>query len=174
MIDRNTQDMIILVDRNDREIGYEDKMKPHLEGRLHRAFSVFVFNSDGKMLLQKRAKSKYHSGGLWTNACCSHPRKGEKTDGAAHRRLSEEMGFDCPLEERFTFIYKAKLDRGLTEHEFDHVFTGTYDGEVKPNPEEADGFDWVGIENLKKDIKMNSRNYTVWFKIALPKVLENL
>jgi len=174
MIDKNTGDMIILVDRNDREIGYEEKMKPHFEGRLHRAFSVFVFNSDGKMLLQKRAKSKYHSGGLWTNTCCSHPRKGEKTDGAAHRRLSEEMGFDCPLEERFTFIYKAKLDRGLTEHEFDHVFTGTYDGEVKPNPEEADGYDWVSIADLKDGMKKNPQNYTVWFKIALPKLLENL
>jgi len=174
MIDKNTGDRIILVDRNDKEIGYEEKMKPHLGGRLHRAFSIFVFNSDGKMLLQKRAKSKYHSGGLWTNTCCSHPRKGEKTEESAHRRLSEEMGFDCGLEEKFNFIYKARLDRGLTEHEFDHVFFGIYNGKVNPNPEEADGFDWVEIEDLKKDIKMNSQNYTVWFKIALPKVLENL
>jgi isopentenyl-diphosphate delta-isomerase len=174
MIDKNTSDMIILVDKNDREIGYEEKMKPHLGGRLHRAFSIFVFNSDGKMLLQQRAKSKYHSGGLWTNACCSHPRKGEETDEAAHRRLSEEMGFDCPLEEQFTFIYKAKLDGGRTEHELDHVFTGAYNGEVKPDPEEADGYDWISIDNLKKDMKLNPDKYTVWFKIALPKVLENL
>ena len=174
MIDKNTKDMIILVDRNDKEIGYEEKIKPHLEGRLHRAFSVFVFNSDGEMLLQQRARSKYHSGGLWTNTCCSHPRRGEETEKAAHRRLSEEMGFDCPLEEQFTFIYKAKLDRGLTEHEFDHVFFGTYNGEVEPDPEEADGYDWVTIDNLKKDMKLNPDKYTVWFKIALPKVLENL
>jgi isopentenyl-diphosphate delta-isomerase len=174
VIDKNTGDMIILVDRNDREIGYEEKMKPHKEGRLHRAFSVFVFNSNGEMLLQKRAKSKYHSGGLWTNTCCSHPRKGVKTDEAAHRRLSEEMGFDCDLEEKFNFIYKARLDRGLTEHEFDHVFFGIYDGKVNPNPDEADGYDWVAIEDLKKDMKLNSNKYTIWFKIALPKVLENL
>jgi isopentenyl-diphosphate delta-isomerase len=174
MIDKNTSDKIILVDEKDNEIGYEEKMKPHIEGRLHRAFSVFVFNSKGEMLLQQRARSKYHSGGLWTNTCCSHPREGEATDEAAHRRLSEEMGFDCPLEERFTFIYKASLDRDLTEHELDHVFIGRYDGNVKPDPEEADGYDWISIDELKTDMEKNSGKYTVWFKIALPKLLENL
>lgn len=115
-------EMLILVDKNDNQIGTEEKIKTHEEGKLHRAFSVFIFNPKGEMLLQKRAKIKYHSGGLWTNACCSHPRVGEILEEAAHRRLREEMGFDCELKKESSFIYNAKLDRGLTEHEFDYVF----------------------------------------------------
>lgn len=163
------QEMLILVDKNDRQIGTEEKMKIHEQGKLHRAFSIFIFNSKGEMLLQKRAKIKYHSGGLWTNTCCSHPRDGEILEDAVHRRLQEEMGFDCELKKESSFIYKVKLDHGLTEHEFDYVFTGKFDGEVKPNPEEADGFKWITIEELKKDLKSHPENYTEWFKIAFGK-----
>lgn len=163
------EEKIILVDEKDKEIGFGEKLKIHKEGKLHRAFSIFVFNSKGELMLQQRAISKYHSGGLWTNTCCSHPRIGESTEPAAHRRLQEEMGFDCELEEIFSFIYDAKLDHGLFEHEFDHVFMGKFDGEPKINPEEADGRKWINMEALKKDIMENSKNYTVWFKIALDK-----
>ena len=162
-------EMLILVDKNDNQIGTEEKIKTHEEGKLHRAFSVFIFNPKGEMLLQKRAKIKYHSGGLWTNACCSHPRVGEILEEAAHRRLREEMGFDCELKKESSFIYNAKLDRGLTEHEFDYVFTGKFGGEVKPNPEEADGFKWIRMEELKKNIEARPENYTEWFKIAFKK-----
>jgi len=164
-------EQVVLVDDKDREVGLEEKMKAHEEAKLHRAFSIFVFNSKGQMLLQQRAKTKYHSGGLWTNACCSHPRQGEAVDAAAHRRLKEEMGFDCPLKEEFSFIYKVKLDHGLTEHEFDHILIGKYEEKIEPNPEEADGFKWIGVEELRKDVAANPEKYTTWFKIALNEVL---
>ncbi len=163
---------LILVDENDKQIGTGEKMDVHRKGILHRCFSIFVLKPGGLMLLQKRALSKYHSGGLWTNACCSHPRDGETLDDAIHRRLYEEMGFDCEMEKAFTFIYKAELDKGLTEHEFDHVYLGTYDGTISPNPEEADGFEWIPIEQLTKDIQDNPGRYTVWFKIAFDKLIE--
>jgi len=161
---------IILVDKNDQEIGTEEKMKVHQDGKLHRAFSIFVFNSRNEMLLQKRAEAKYHCGGLWTNTCCSHPRKGESLEKATHRRLQEEMGFDCELKEIDSFIYKAGFDNGLTEHEYDHIFTGKFDGESNLNPEEAEDYKWIGLENLKKEIKKNPEDFTVWFKIAMEKV----
>lgn len=161
---------IILVDEKDKQIGSGEKMEVHQQGKLHRCFSIFVFNPKGKLLLQLRAKSKYHSGGLWTNTCCSHPKVGENLKKAVHRRLKEEMGFDCRLKEVFSFIYKAKLNHGLTEHEFDHVFIGTFDGKPNPAPEEADGWKWIDMEKLKKDITQNPDNYTVWFKIALKKL----
>lgn len=167
-------ELVILVDENDKEIGTGEKMKTHKEGKLHRAFSIFIFNSKGEMLLQKRAKSKYHSGGLWSNACCSHPRPGEELEQAAHRRLKEEMGFDCELQKAFHFVYKTNLDNDLTEHEFDHVFIGEYDGEVEINPNEAEDFKWVIIDSLKEDVEKNPENYTVWFKIALREVLKFL
>jgi isopentenyl-diphosphate delta-isomerase len=167
-------EMVILVDENDKEIGTGEKMKTHKEGKLHRAFSIFIFNSKGEMLLQKRAKSKYHSGGLWSNACCSHPRPGEYLEQATHRRLKEEMGFDCDLQKAFHFVYKTNLDNDLTEHEFDHVFIGEYDGEVEINPNEAEDFKWVIMDSLKKDVEKNPENYTVWFKIALREVLKFL
>ncbi|MBU3904907.1 MAG: isopentenyl-diphosphate Delta-isomerase [Nanoarchaeota archaeon] len=167
---------IILVDENDNEIGFMEKLEAHQDGgRLHRCFSIFVFNSEGKMLLQKRAKVKYHFGELWANTCCSHPNKGEETDVAVHRKLMQEFGFDTELKEVFTFIYKA-YDAGsqLTEHEFDHVFIGTFDGEPKPNPEEIGEYDWVEINWLKKDVQENPSKYSPWFKIALDKVLKHL
>jgi isopentenyl-diphosphate delta-isomerase len=165
-------DELILVDRNDNELGSEDKMEAHEKGKLHRAFSIFVFNSKGEMLLQQRAMTKYHCGGLWTNACCSHPNPGEKTINAAHRRLKEEMGFDCELKEVFSFIYKAVLDHGLTEHEYDHFFIGFCDKKITPNKTEACGYKFVKTDELLKAIKKNPEKYTPWFKIALPKVID--
>jgi isopentenyl-diphosphate delta-isomerase len=168
------EEKIILVDENDKEVGSGEKLKVHREGKLHRCFSLFVFNSKGELMMQQRARSKYHSGGLWTNTCCSHPRVGEKIEGSVHRRLLDEMGFDCEVKEAFSFIYKAKLDHGLWEHEFDHFFVGKFDSEPKINPEEADCWKWINLNVLKKDIAENPENYTVWFKIALDKHIEKI
>jgi len=162
---------VIIVDENDNEVGIEEKMEAHKEGRLHRAFSIFIFNSNGELLIQKRSRSKYHSGGLWSNTCCSHPKPGESIEDAAHRRLREEMGFDCDLKEVFHFIYRANLNNGLTEYELDHVFIGKYDGEVNPNPSEVEDWRWININDLKKDMEQNPNKYTVWFKIALDRVI---
>ena len=148
-------EQVILVNENDQEIGSREKMAAHRDGELHRAFSVFVFNGEGQMLLQRRAEAKYHSGGLWTNTCCSHPRPGESTEAAAHRRLQEEMGFDCDLEEVFQFTYYAKLDNELFEHEYDHVFVGTFEGTPTPNPAEVSAYKWIGVEELKRDVQEN-------------------
>jgi isopentenyl-diphosphate delta-isomerase, type 1 len=165
-------DRVILVDENDRELGMEDKIRAHSgAGKLHRAFSLFIFNSKGNMLLQKRGENKYHSGGLWTNACCSHPQPGESLDQAAHRRLKEEMGFDCALEETFSFLYKANFDNGLTEWEFDHVFIGSFDAEIKADKNEVSEWKWVSIEELRSDISAHPHNYTLWFTIAIDRVL---
>jgi isopentenyl-diphosphate delta-isomerase len=165
---------VILVNTNDQRLGATEKMEAHEKGVLHRAFSVFVFNSERKMLLQKRADEKYHSPGLWTNTACSHPRTGEKTPDAAHRRLVEEMGFDCEIEEAFSFTYKADVGEGLTEHEFDHVFTGISDTMPIPNPEEVSGYKYVELGWLEKDVAENPGHYTVWFRIALKEVLKHL
>jgi len=165
---------VILVDENDNEIGTEEKLKAHQEGKLHRAFSIFVLNSKGQLLLQKRAKSKYHSGGLWTNTCCSHPSPGETLEKAVHRRLKEEIGFDCELKEIFSFTYKANFDNGLIEHEYDHVFIGNFDGEPAPNPEEVDEWKWVDLEELKKDIQENPDSYSYWLKHSIDKVISYL
>ena len=161
---------IILIDRKDRAVGTGEKLEVHRKGRLHRAFSIFVFNSGGEMLIQKRARGKYHSGGLWTNTCCSHPRAGEKLEEAVHRRLKQEMGFDCPLKEVFSFIYKVKFDNGLYEHELDHVFVGKADSRPAPNPEEYEEWKWASMKELKKDIRKNPGNYTYWFRIAVKKL----
>ena len=168
----NFENHIVIVDENDNEISTQEKLKAHQQGNLHRAFSVFLFNQKGEMLLQQRALSKYHSAGLWSNACCSHPRPGEDTIDAAHRRLVEEMGFDCQIEKVFDFIYRTEFDDGLIEHEFDHVFIGKYDGVVKPDPDEVESYKWVAIEELKKDIRENPQKYTSWFKIAFDKVMK--
>lgn len=166
------KEYVVLVDENDNEIGIEEKIKAHEDAKLHRAFSIFIFNSKGDMLLQQRACDKYHSGCLWTNATCSHPRPGEDVEQAAHRRLQEEMGFDCDLTKEFSFVYKAEFDHGLTEHEFDHVFIGKYDGLVHPNSDEAEDYRWIDLEMLKKDMQQQPEKYTVWFKIAFEKVME--
>lgn len=165
---------ILLVDENDKEIGFGEKMQTHLEGRLHRSFSIFVLNSKGKLLMQQRAKTKYHSGGLWSNTCCSHQRQGETLEDAIHRRLQEEMGFDTELKELFTFIYKVPLDHGLTEHEYDHVFYGNFDGKPKPNPEEVDDWKFVDLKELQNDIKEHPEKYTFWLKASFDRVLERL
>ncbi len=160
---------IILVDEKDNQIGVGEKLKIHQEGRLHRAFSVLIFNSKGEILLQKRAKTKYHCPGLWTNTCCSHPKPGYEVGKEAERRLREEMGIDCQLKEAFSFIYKANFGE-LTEYEFDHVFLGRYEESPKPNIEEADDWKWISVEDLKKDMKKSPKIYTPWFKIIMEKI----
>ena len=161
-----SEEKVILVDKNDNQVGLMPKLEAHEKGVLHRAFSIFIFNSKYELLLQKRASSKYHSGGLWTNTCCSHPREGEDILDAANRRLDEEMGITTSLRKVYDFIYKAELDNQLTEHEFDHVFYGVYDNDPILNKDEAEDFKWVDMETLNNDIIKNEDNYTVWFKIA--------
>jgi len=158
---------VILVNKNDMPLGTMEKMEAHEKGALHRAFSVFVFNSDGQLMLQQRALHKYHSPGLWTNTVCSHPRVGETILDAAHRRIKEEMGFDCVIEESFSFVYKADVGKGLREHEFDHVLVGRSDLQPDVNSEEVAGWKYVNFDWLLKDVAQNPENYTVWFKIAL-------
>ena len=168
------EEQIILVDDNDNEIGTMEKQEAHLKGKLHRAISVFIFNSKGDLLLQQRAISKYHSGGLWSNACCTHPRKGESTEKAAKRRLVEEMGMRCDLNFRFSFVYRAELTNGLIEHEFDHVYFGESDDEPILNAEEAENFKYENIYSLISNIKKNGSEYTEWFKICLEEVKKYL
>ena len=163
---------VVLVDEKDNPLGTMEKMEAHEKGVLHRAFSVFIFNNNGEMLLQQRAFSKYHSGGLWTNTCCSHPREGEKTIEAAHRRLQEEMGFDCKIEKVFDFIYKKKLDKGLIEHELDHVFIGEFDGEVCFNKEEVNAYVYVPVQVVLEEVNQQPEKYTEWFKICLDEVVK--
>lgn len=162
---------VILVDENDCVIGVAEKMEAHRKALLHRAFSVFIFNAEGEMLLQQRADSKYHSGGLWTNACCSHPRPGESTTEAAERRLMEEMGFSAPLSPAFGFIYHAPFENGLAEYEFDHVFTGIYNGIVAPDSNEVKSYCYKSTDFISNEIKSMPDNYTVWFRIAFPRVM---
>ncbi len=161
-----SEEKVILVDKNDNQIGFMPKLEAHQKGVLHRAFSIFIFNNKYELLLQKRASSKYHSGGLWTNTCCSHPREDEDILDAANRRLIEEMGIETILRKVYEFTYKAELDNDLTEHEFDHVFYGVYNEDPEINPDEADDFKWIDMDSLHEDIKKNGNIYTVWFKIA--------
>lgn len=165
---------VILVDENDQEIGKMEKQEAHEKGLLHRAFSVFVFNENKELLLQQRALTKYHSAGLWTNTCCSHPRIGETIEQAAHRRLMEEMGFDCDLSTKTSFIYKAAFENGLTEHEFDHVLVGSFNGEINFNPTEVKNFKWINLEELQIDLLQNNQNYTAWFKIIFDNFQKSL
>ena len=165
---------LILVDVNDVPMGTMEKMEVHQKALLHRAFSIFIFNNKGEMLLQQRAAVKYHSAGLWTNACCSHPGKGQQTGEAAEKRLQEEMGFTVPLQKAFAFTYKAALENGLTEYEFDHVFVGTYDGEINPDDAEVADYCFVSMQEIKSSIATHPRKYTEWFKIAFPKVEDYL
>ena len=158
---------VILVNKNDMPLGTMEKMEAHEKGALHRAFSVFVFNSDGQLMMQKRALHKYHSPGLWTNTVCSHPRVGEDVLEAGHRRIEEEMGFDCELNELFSFVYKAEVGQGLREHEYDHVLVGISDRKPVLNSEEVADWKYVDFDWLLKDVVQNPENYTVWFKIAL-------
>lgn len=161
---------VILVNEKDEVLGKEEKMKAHIEGLLHRAFSIFIFNSKGEMLLQQRAIKKYHSGGLWTNACCSHPEPDESTATAALRRLQEEMGFVTTISKQFDFVYKAAFSNELTEYEFDHVFTGVYDGIININKEEVMSYCYKSMKEIAELLERNPEQYTAWFQIAFPKV----
>jgi len=165
---------VILVNEQDHPVGTMEKMEAHRIGVLHRAFSVFIFNRQGEMMLQQRAFSKYHSPGLWTNACCSHPRDGETVIQAGIRRLHEEMGFTTPLEKIFDFIYKADVGKGLTEHELDHVLVGRFDDTPQLNPEEVADWKWISLEALQMKMIESPEEFTVWFRIALPELLRHL
>ena len=165
---------VILVNENDVPIGTMEKLEVHQKALLHRAFSIFIFNTKGEMLLQKRAENKYHSPGLWTNACCSHPTPNESTITSATKRLQEEMGFTTSLEKVFDFIYKASFDNGLTEHELDYVFVGTYDNEIFPCREEVSDYCYMSTDAIKDSLLSHPQKYTEWFKIAFPKLLAYL
>jgi isopentenyl-diphosphate Delta-isomerase len=164
------EQQVILVNEHDEESGIAGKMEAHRLGLLHRAFSVFVFNSKGEMLLQQRAMDKYHSGGLWTNACCSHPAPGEEISSAASRRLQEEMGFVTKLEKVFDFIYRTDFDNGLTEHEFDHVFTGEYDGKILSSSREVMDYCFKSMEDIGESLKFHPHMYTAWFRLVFPRI----
>ena len=159
------EEQVVLVDSDDNQIGLMNKMEAHEKALLHRAFSVFTFNDKGELLLQQRAADKYHSPLLWTNTCCSHQRNGETSLAAGKRRLQEEMGFTCDLEEVFWFIYKAPFDNGLTEHELDHVLIGNYNENPIINPEEVEAFKWMTLQEVKVDMEINPEIYTAWFTI---------
>ena len=159
-------EQVILVDEQDRPIGLMEKQAAHIGPHLHRAFSVFIFNSKGELLLQQRALSKYHSPGLWTNTCCSHPRAGETLEEATSRRLMEEMGMVCPIHEVYTFIYMAPVGEGLIEHEFDHVWIGQSDDEPIINHEEVESWKYMSLNDLSEDIQQHPEHYTEWFKIT--------
>jgi isopentenyl-diphosphate delta-isomerase len=165
---------VVLVDERDREIGVMEKMEAHQKALLHRAFSVFVYNSKGEMLLQRRAPQKYHSGGLWTNACCSHPGPGDQIEQAAEKRLQEELGFSITLTKAFDFIYKVSFDNGLTEYEFDHVLTGIYDGDILPDPEEVADYCFLPVEDIQASFNAHPGQYTEWFKIAFHQLVSRM
>ena len=164
------EQQLILVDKNDIPLGVADKIEAHRHGWLHRAFSIFIFNKEGKILLQQRALHKYHSGGLWTNACCSHPSPGDDMNKIVRQRLNEEMGFTTQLRKIFDFVYKSDVGNGLTEYEFDHVFAGEYDGSVVINPDEVMAYRFENIADVAESVNKDPEKYTVWFKEALPRV----
>ena len=164
-----TREEVILVDENDNALGRMEKLEAHEKGMLHRAFSVFIFNHRHEMLLQQRALGKYHSAGLWTNACCSHPRPEEDTALAAERRLKEEMGLATPLTYKGNFVYKTAFENGLTEYEFDHVFTGTTSRQPVINTHEVEDYKWLGVEDIKTRIASHPQEFTTWFKMAIAK-----
>ncbi|MBN1936109.1 MAG: isopentenyl-diphosphate Delta-isomerase [Anaerolineae bacterium] len=160
------EEQVILVTHQDKEIGTMEKVKAHREGKLHRAFSVLIFSAQGELLLQKRADTKYHCGGMWTNACDGHPRPGEAIVDAAQRRLREELGFSCPLEKMLQFTYRAELDHGLEEHEVDHLLIGRFDGIPNPDPAEVSEVKWIGWDALEQNVCDNPEQYAAWSKIA--------
>ena len=166
-------EMVILVDKHDNQLGLMEKIEAHKKAVLHRAFSVFILNDNNELLIQQRALSKYHSPALWTNTCCSHPRDGESVLDAGARRLKEEMGFETKLDSLLSFVYRAKFDNGLTEHEFDHVLFGYYNDDPSINKLEVMDWKWVNLDFLKNDIIINSDLYTIWFKIIFEKFYKN-
>ncbi|MGC4035918.1 MAG: isopentenyl-diphosphate Delta-isomerase [Chitinophagaceae bacterium] len=164
------EEFVILVNEQDIESGVMEKMEAHVKGLLHRAFSVFIFNSKGEMLLQRRALNKYHSGGLWSNACCSHPYPGEMVEDAAVRRLREELGFSAVVDKAFEFTYRAEFNNGLTEYEFDHVFTGEYNGVIHANPEEVCDYCFKDLEDIRYSMQIHPEKFTAWLHIVFPKI----
>ncbi|OBQ55522.1 isopentenyl-diphosphate Delta-isomerase [Tamlana sp. s12] len=168
------EEKVILVNEKDEKIGLMPKMEAHEKALLHRAFSVFVFNDKNELMLQQRALDKYHSPGLWTNTCCSHQRDGESNLDAGRRRLQEEMGFEVPLEESISFMYKAPFDNGLTEHEYDHIMLGTFNGEPNINPDEVASWKWKPLEEVKEDIEKQPEIYTAWFKVIFDKFYDSI
>lgn len=161
------RNQVILVDKDDNQIGVCEKLKAHEKALLHRAFSVFLFNDKNELLLQQRAASKYHSALLWTNTVCSHPQPNEDLKESAKKRLIEEMGIETQIKKIFSFIYKSDYDNGLSEHEYDHVFIGRYNSIPKPNPEEVMNYKWINLNELLEDIKSFPKKYTSWFKIIM-------
>lgn len=168
------EEKVILVDREDNPIGTMPKMEAHEKAVLHRAFSVFILNKNGELMLQQRALHKYHSPALWANTCCSHQRVGEHNLEAGTRRLEEEMGFSVPLEEMFSFIYKAPFDNGLTEHELDHVMIGYFDGTPRINPDEVASWKWMSLTAIANDMILHPETYTVWFKIIFKRFFNHI
>lgn len=167
-------EFVVLVDKDDQQIGVMEKLEAHQKGLLHRAFSVLIFNDKGEMLIHQRAAGKYHCGGLWTNACCSHPRENEQITEAAERRLQEEMGFSVKTFPMHHFIYKAAFDNGLVEHEFDYILTGIYNNTPTPNKDEVMDYKFIALEELKEDITKNPEVYTPWFRIIVQEHLQNI
>jgi isopentenyl-diphosphate delta-isomerase len=167
-------EQVILVNANDEQIGTSEKLLAHKEGKLHRAFSIFVFNHKGELLLQRRALSKYHCGGLWANTVCGHPRPGEKLEDAAHRRLREELGFDCQLIERFHYTYKIPFENGLTEHEFLHVFVGKSDAQPSANPDEVMETSWMNLEEIRRELKISPEKYAYSFHQSMERFASQL
>ena len=167
------EEQVVLVDEQCTEKGLMGKTEAHEKGILHKAISILLFNSKGEMLLQQRAFSKYHWAGIWSNACCSHPRANETFENAASRRLREELNIETPLEKKFHFIYKAKDEKsGLTEHEYDWVFFGIYDGSIDFNPDEVNDIKWISKADLIADMKADPDKYSFWFHIILQNMIE--
>lgn len=164
---RGSRDRVILVDEADAAVGTAEKLAAHRTGRLHRAFSVLVLNARGELLLQRRSRLKYHSGGLWSNTCCSHPRPGEDTIRGAHRRLREEMGFDCALAAACSFVYRADVGNGLVEHEYDHLLLGRWDGRPAPDPAEVEAWRWAAPDRVRREVASRPERFTYWFRLAL-------
>jgi isopentenyl-diphosphate delta-isomerase len=168
------EDHVILVNENDEQIGTMPKLEVHEKGILHRAFSVFLFNKKNELLIQQRALTKYHSAGLWSNTCCSHPRENENTQAAALRRLQEEMGIKSPINFLHSFIYHEEMENGLIEHEYDHIFIGRFNEMPIINESEVSHWKYISIPDLLDEMNMNPENFTIWFRICLPTVLEKL
>lgn len=169
-----SKEQVILVNEQDEQIGLSEKLAAHKSGELHRAVSVFVFNKKGELLLQKRASTKYHGAGLWTNTCCTHPRDGETSEACAIRRLKEEMGIDAEVEKQFSFVYKAEVENGLIENEYDHVFFGVYDGKIELNPNEAEDCTFASLDKVFTDAANHPEKYSIWFRIIIDKFRDHL
>ena len=169
-----SKEQVILVNEQDEQIGLSEKLEAHKSGQLHRAVSVFVFNKKGELLLQKRASTKYHGAGLWTNTCCTHPRDGETSEACAVRRLKEEMGIDAEVEKQFSFVYKAEVENGLIENEYDHVFFGVYEGKIELNPDEAEDCTFAPLDKVFTDAANHPEKYSIWFRIIIDKFRDHL